>query len=383
MDDVVEVIKKDEKNLILSDKTYNGPIITMSDLNMAMKDLLRIENQEHKKRNIPEKRIPINFESSIYICVTTAEAIKNVLNFVKEIDDKLYIESLKLFIGLKKESMQIYNLYDEEVKKKIKNRELKRDSCNNRKGTFVVLNEYLDEKTAKELLKVVKEDKCSVFEMIKLMHELSHTFDKDVSKRLPNREQILDHKFIDNFPSVVEEYLCETTAVFFETIFGDYLVRKQPELKSIVDEKIKTRILTNLNCVSNTRLKSGLVKISDENGNVPEDFLDKDVGRPKKAETERKLLSDPHLYRARRYAISLFLVPTIVKVYRENPKKGNERIKEYLKCCKNNDFEGVLASFGINIRDKDNYKQSLENYRDYISRYLYPLEQSKDQNIVR
>ena len=382
LDDVVEVIKKDEKNLILSDKTYNGPIITMSDLNMAMKDLLRIENQEHKKRNIPEKRIPINLESSIYICTFTAEAIKNVLNFVKEIDDKLYIESLKLFIGLKEKSIHIYDIYDDDVKKKIKNRELNESSCNNGKGTYVVLNEYLDEKTAKDFSKIVNGDKCSVFEMIKLMHELSHNFDTNINNDVQTRREILETKHKDKFYPITEEYLCETTAVFFETIFGDYLVSQKPELKPIIEEKMKNRILTNLKSVYKTRLKSELVKVSDENNGVPKDFLDKVVGPKKREETEKRLLSDPRLAVSRRYAISMFLVPTMVKVYRENSKKGKERIKEYLKCCKNNDFEGALSSFGINIRDKDNYKQSLENYRAYIEKYLYPKEYLLEQYII-
>lgn len=169
---------------------------------------------------------------------------------------------------------------------------------------------------------------------------------------------------------------------FFEIIFGDYLVKQKPELKPIIEEKIKTRILTNLRSVSETRLKSELVKVSDENNGVPKDFLDKVVGSKKKEETEKRLLSDPHLVVSRRYAISMFLVPTMAKVYRENPERGKERIKEYLKCCKNNDFEGALASFGINVRDKDNYKQSLENYRGYIEKYLYPKEQSLDQYII-
>lgn len=382
LDDVVEIIKTDEKQMLLFDDTYKGTIISMADLNKAMDDLLKIDNQEYKKRDGLPKRIPIKFESSIGVYITTSEAIKNVLNFVKEIDDNLYIQSLKLFIDLKEGTINIYNLYDEDVKKKIRNRELSKRSCNNNNGTYVVLREYIDEKTAKEISNVVKSDKCSIYEMIKLMHELSHNFDKKFSKLVPTGEQILNYNCIYNTPQVTEFYLCETTAVFFETIFGDYLVKQKPELRSIVEEKIKNRILTNLKCVNETRMKSDLVLVSEKEGKVPDDFLDKTVPKRKKAEIEKRLLRDPDLYVARRYANSMFLVPTMVKVYRENPEKGNERIRKYLECCKNDDFDGALASFGINVRDKDNYNKALENYRDYIIKYLYSENRCIEQEDI-
>lgn len=182
---------------------------------MAMRDLLKIENQLYEKRNIPGKRIPINLESSIYICTSTADAIRNILNFVKEIDDNLYIQSLKLFIGLKEGAIHIYDLYDEDVKKKIRNRELRERSCQNIRDTYVVLNEYLDEKTAKDFSKIVNGDKCSVFEMIKLMHELSHNFDFNINNDVLIGKVILDTKNKDYFYPITAEYLCETTAVFF------------------------------------------------------------------------------------------------------------------------------------------------------------------------
>jgi hypothetical protein len=77
-------------------------------------------------------------------------------------------------VGQGNGSIEIYNKFDNNNHNNKDNR-----SCNNRDGSiYLVLNQYLSKEEAKLVSSVLKTDKCSISEVIVMMHEISHSFDR-------------------------------------------------------------------------------------------------------------------------------------------------------------------------------------------------------------
>lgn len=374
LEKVADKLCFDENNMLLSDEDYHGYIIPLTELNKMMNHLNTIYSSEFQKQQNPLSRRPkINFFGTLSFYKNTSQALKDVLDFLKEIDNDLYLYALRLFVGQEKDTINIYDLYSKEAQEQIKFGKLSHRSSNVgnecERKIFVVLDESLDSNIAEKIRNFIGSNKCTLRESITLMHEISHCFDRNYNKITVNPEHITDPRFVAKYPPVVSFYLSETTAIFFETIFAEHLAEKDPALQSSVDNLILSRICMNQLSVKRARALSALVRIKEEKGYVPEGFLSH-ITQKGVSETLRKdIISSHPLYQIRKYALSQFFVPTMVKKYNEDKSLGKERIKKYLECCCNDDFDGALKAFDMDIQDKDTYNSMLDNYRDFIVKY--------------
>lgn len=366
LEGVARKLQKDDKMMLKDDETYSGYIIPLSELNMMMNHLKNINFAEQKKRRIKSVSLK-GHERSIYVNVGIPQALREILDFLKEIDNDLYLYALSLIVGQTNEKLQLFDPRARHFD--INKEELKGRSVNTIKNgqryVNVALNEHISKQVARRVRKFTSEDSCSVVEMIKILHEISHNFDRS-SKRGE-----LDKKGRFNFPNATSLYLDETTACFFETIFGDYLLRKHPEYEGMVLSDRKERIITNGRCVERTRIASALVRIKEEKGYIPQDFLENITSKGTTDGIRKDLLKEKRLFTDRKYALAQLLVPTMVKVFRQDEVKGKERIRKYLERVKDNDFDGALAVFGIDLRDKDSYNDLLKNYREWLAEYKF------------
>ena len=366
LNDLVDSYNKEDNLIIYGDPNFKGQTISFKELSIIMNHLTNIDREESRK----SYRSPILLsENSLEINMSVPQALKEILDFLRSIDEDLYMYALNLIVGVGKDSLTIHDNLDKKSKKSSGNRGIgpKRD-------ILVVLNEYTDRKAAEQLKHIIGKGKCSTSEAEKLMHEISHSFDKGILRRAKDPE---NPKAIEEIPQAVQFYLSETTAIFFETIFGQHLASIHPGYRTTINQNNRDRIITNSGSVERTRIAAGLVRIKEEKGYVPGNFLEILAGKSKEKKYRNALLKEKSIYESRKYALSQLFVPTMVKVYNQDPEKGKERIKRYIECVKSNDFEGALASFDMSLIDKDKYNQMLRNYREYIAKYRYSRKEQK------
>ena len=351
-------------------------------------DIKRFELLMRKLYKLGEKREPKTFlknnlgSNSVIISLTKANMIKDVMDFLKSINQRLYIEALRLFTGVSRnQEVSIYNFNDvkdfgvrDEYGLHLFEKTSMRMSENGKSKIYVVLFEELGESFVERINSLLNSgDMCSFKDMFKLIHELAHGFDKKVPEKSIFFDKNLDGK-MDNkeLPENAEAFLSETTAIFFECLLGDYLIKKNAANRVIVNLIISNRINSNRECVFYAGIKSALMVKKMEDGLVDEnDFLqilasyDEDDG-----DFIKEMLKDePFLYTDRKYAMAELLVPTMIKRYRENEEKGKERLVDYLESVKRNDFTGALAAFDISLT-KNGIYELLANVNEFEKEYL-------------
>jgi len=162
-------------------------------------------------------------------------------------------------------------------------------------------------------------------------------------------------------------YLGETTAILFECILGDYLERKNPNYSVLVRQNAKERMQSCINSMYSTGLKSGLVREYESSGAITKGYIDSMIHffHAKKDSMDR-IKKDPEICSSRQYALAGFLVPTMIKEYRKDRIEGNKKIARYLECCINDDFEGALNVFGIDIGDTKILNTMIDNFKEYL-----------------
>lgn len=161
---------------------------------------------------------------------------------------------------------------------------------------------------------------------------------------------------------------------FFETIFAQYIGKKHPEYKKIADQVISDRIRRCYLQVGKVSTITDVIKIRNEKGFVPDNYLRILRGEHNAKVVREDMLQEKDVTVARKYALAQVFVPTMVKKYNEDPEAGKEKIRKYLECTRNNDFDGALAVFGMNLSDKDKCDKMFENVREHIIKYGYEEE---------
>lgn len=372
LEKVADKLCLDENNMLLSDEDYHGYIIPLTELNKMMNYLTNIYVDEMKKNkgSLPKE---INFEGSLVFYNSTTQSLKEILDFLRDIDKDLYMYALRLFVGQEKDTISIYDLHSKRTQELIKSKKLAQHTSNCgddvKKDIYIVLSEYIEPTVAHKIHNLIGSNKCTLKNTLSILHEIAHSFDKNPNRKMVNPDQFTNPKFKAKFPSATTLYLTETTAIFFETIFAEHLAEKDPSIQGAVDELIQSRIITNHNSVQYTRVLSALTRIKEEKGYVPEGFLSHFAKKETSKNLRDDIISNPRIFKHRGYALSQFFVPTMVKKYNEDKSLGKERIKKYLECCCNDDFDGALKAFDMDIQDKDTYNSMLDNYRDFIVKY--------------
>ena len=384
--DAAERLSIEEELLLEEDPEYSGTIISADALSSMMIHLTNvIENKRKKKSRIVTSKSDKEDEE-LYYDMQISEAIKEVLDCLKDVDNDLYLRALAIFIGTQKDTINIYNVHDSEISERIKRGELPECSVNSfadwRTETYVALMEDLDEDEYEELIEIMGKTGCSFKEMFKIMHEISHNFDTDRKKETVNSDDILAREKKDKYPEITRLYLSETTAILFEHILGEYIMRTNPKMIPLVERVFRDRIDSSKNMINETGVKVGILRRYEECGFVEEEYI-KDMlkffGLTQKSIDSFKEI--PSMEESRKYALAAFLVPTMFKEYRSNISEGKAKLLNYLRCCRDNDFDGSLASFGIDINDTRSLNMMISNFKEYLYMFDPQKDYSTDEDV--
>lgn len=362
---------------------YKNSILSLDRIRDITEDLSFICAEEEEKVKKPLATQPFRFDDDFLIYTSIPEALKEILSFLKEIDENLYNIALNIYLGQSSDTINIYSIQDDYYKKQIESGKLSKESINTGgegvKKAFVVLDAELNSATYQKIKKIIGSGKCTFNEKKNIMHETAHFFDKSASKKAITLENLRDPNY-EPLPQLTSFFLTETTAIFFETIFAQHLSKKAPNLQPLVDEIIEKRIGLNILAVEKTLAMTSMVSAKREFGFIPDGFLDYFADENKVQDLRDEIVFSPFLYHPRRYALAQLFVPTMLKIYNTDKEAGKERIKKYLECCRNDDIMGALNSFDLDITDEKNYEYLLENYKEYVSKYYYKNKPEPDMD---
>ena len=126
---------------------------------------------------------------------------------------------------------------------------------------YIVLFEELNKSNVQNIFAILNsEEDCSFKDMFKLMHELAHGFDKkEPETQIDFTTDLTSSKSDADLPKTAENFLSETTAIFFEHLLGDFLIEKNLSNKGIVKQMIISRIESSRECALYAGIKSSLM----------------------------------------------------------------------------------------------------------------------------
>lgn len=380
---IAYAIEEEESMTSSAYPNYKNSILSLDRIRDITEDLSFICAEEEEKVKKPLTPQPFRFDDDFLIYTSIPEALKEILSFLKEIDENLYTIALNIYLGQSSDTINIYSIQDDYYKKQIESGKLNKESLNTGgegvKNAFVVLDAELNNTTYQKIKKIIGSGKCTFNEKKNIMHETAHFFDKSASKKAITLEDLRDPNY-EPLPQLTSFFLTETTAIFFETIFAQHLAKKDPSLQPLADEIIEKRIGLNILAVEKTLAMTSMVSAKREFGFIPDGFLDYFADENKVQDLRDEIVFSPFLYHPRRYALAQLFVPTMLKIYNTDKEAGKGRIKKYLECCRNDDIMGALKSFDLDITDEKNYEYLLKNYRDYVAKYYYKNKPEPDMD---
>lgn len=366
----------EDEILANADEANKDSRISIKDLNhMVIKMMLR--------RSKKEKSI-VDEDDDIFVCTMKKDKmIREALKFLKSIDLSLYLSTLRMFIGINNnDDIIIYNYYRvKDFSKKdlfgFKYFEEKslRMSDKGKSRIYLVLMENLGRQEVVRLSQMMNlNDVCTYEDLFKLVHEIAHGFDKDeVDNSIVSNRDVVDVN--KDIPKTAESYLSETTAIFFENLLAEYLLKQSPNNRVAVEQIMRKRIKSNRLATDSVGMKTSSMLVYKRDRVIfdekVEDFSN--LFNIDLEDFKTSLKNLPVLYTDRKYALAELFVPTMIKTYKANPEEGKKRVLRYLDAVKNNDFKGALNSFDITL-DKKGLNTLLKNMSEYEERYLHEVD---------
>ena len=257
----------DELNSIIDDLLFEDELFEMadtdnSDSRLSIRQFEYIMRKMHERRFVREKSSIIEDEEAknteVIVSINRGCMIRNVMDFLKSIDISLHVDALKLFTGISKnQEIKFYNYSDIlDFKGKDENgfalfeKSSMRMTERGMSKIYIVLFEELNKSNVQNIFAILNsEEDCSFKDMFKLMHELAHGFDKkEPETQIDFTTDLTSSKSDADLPKTAENFLSETTAIFFEHLLGDFLIEKNPYNKGIVKQMIISRIESSREC---------------------------------------------------------------------------------------------------------------------------------------
>ena len=270
--------------------------------------------------------------------IKQTEMIEQVLNFFKSIDDELY-EKAKAILEGRDENVEIIfanasddrNWYDESNVK-----------MQSGKSVINIL-------TQQELPRGqrLEADMCTLEDLFGLVHEISHTFDIDYTKK-----QSQEKRSAINF---TRRFYGESLPIAFETLLTEYLIEKTDYPINAIEQRYYRRTNDLYDMTSIQYAKLLLAKVQEQEGEITnenmQEFIQKNgLGLNYARYIVSRINDDPQSFMGRnRYPIAGLIGPKIVNAYKES---GSIAIKEYLTAVKDDRQEDLLKTLGITM-DED------------------------------
>ena len=353
------------------------------------------------------------------------DLIRETLEFVRELDEDLYQRVLKFVITMdESEDITIRSKYATQLTKpEYKKYSISRSPCSSvSKGERTVFlglhNDYSEEKARKTSKAFPIDDFCVYKNVSTCIHEIAHGFDMDMEKEksqylnnmvtrlrgeanaIPNvidkmvlflrhKQNVLNQndinitdkereKILDT--NIARLYLCEATTIFCEYVYADFLLEKNPELGRIALQTNYDRICKIGGNIDRLHFLSKLGIEREQVKKLDEDFLIQLVTKENVTDSQLEKIEEklPTMHKSRRYVLADILVPSMIETYNKDKEEGKKRYQRYLQCIKNNDFEGALNAFEIDIYSKEGVEQIMRNYKKNLAKY-FPQYHDKEE----
>jgi len=301
------------------------------------------------------------------------EMIKVALGFFKSIDPEIYKKAVKTILQQNQNiKMNIYNLH--EVKDFKKRDELgileytRNGNVCSRNG-FATVHIPTKRELEPEEEKILTKDECTLEDLYTVTHEIAHLFDLDLDSEKLSQDEI-QARAAGRKNNNTRELLGEATAISFEGMLSEYLLKNEIYSKDAIQEIANLTMNSYLNDARLVYAKLLLAREKTKSGEIKSEFVEKFM-RDNGFTTQyirhmaNKIITDPRdmLYE-KRYALGGLIAPTIIKKYRE---EGAEPLKRYLEEAKNENFEGAMKAIGIELNEQG-INQLVANVKEQITR---------------
>lgn len=392
LEQAADEILEEERELEEEDKDYTGSIISLEKLSYIMYRMRTVrlfldERYGYDEPCVEQIGIDYDTDKDLFYTMPRSVMLREVLGFYKEIDNDLYIEVLKMLtMQIPNKDIKIYDIYAEnklgqEYEEFFPKENSMNENVNGKRTIYIALMENETEEIAREIQNYLHNTElCTFMDMTKLAHEIAHGLDIDDSKSI-TQSTLLEKNKVKYITSTTRKYLTETTAIFFECLFLDYLSRnKDKSLSPLLNYLQKSRIEGADREIIETETKADIAIERSQKGKITPQLVQKILERSILQENLFEMLSEEHsLYETRQYALAAFLVPSMLATYKKDKKEGNRRIMKYLECAKQNNFDGALQAFGIDINSDKGIEEVIRNYGRYIEEYEYGIREGQER----
>lgn len=313
---------------------------TLKNLNSKIDEVIAEKNSMPIDYNLLETVLGVMLKHSRYRETTSFPTVVQIkkdemlgltLDFFKSIDERLYQEAVNTII--KKHNnikVNIYNIHD--IKDFTKENEFgmldydRGGSVQSSRGKATVRVPTKVELSAEES-NLIDKDSCTLEDLYTLVHEISHLFDLNMSQ---NSEDIIKGK--GKKRSVTRELLGESTAIAFEGMLTEYLLKNTNYPKQKIRDIMKIRTNSSFFDARNSYAKLILAKEKSKNGTITkeyiEDFVRKNNFSPGFAKNMiQEIIRKPMgIQFIKRYALAKLISPTIIRKTREERKRNINKI---------------------------------------------------------
>ena len=383
--------------------------------------LYRIRNLRKKYLHFDFKRIhSLGDEDSrrtneyILFPKTKKELVKEIVSFLKTIDNDLYLRTLKILVTPDDEDISLNHYYKKNDYGKEYEQYFQRKTPLSiyRHGKRMVYPGILS-KESTSILRAINEvtsldEFCTYDDMSMCLHEIAHGFDLDLYKdrlydfyNTNNGRNNTNQRFKNNVEAMVEqlikerdglgkkditvsrddvvgifdanrEFLSETTSIFFEYLFAEYLRKLGKASDRTIYQANRRR---EKNIAGDIDLVAFYARIGiDKRKGMKLDkeyFLKFNEIDPTAIDKMERLRREPFISFHRRYVLADLFVPSMIEMYMQDEELGKERLRNYLECARNWDVDGALAAFEIDVHSKQGQDKLVANYEQNLRR-LFP-----------
>lgn len=215
---------------------------------------------------------------TIVIPIKKEKVLKIVLDFFKSIDSEFYNKAINTILQQTENiKMRIYNVHEiEDFSEEDEVGLLKYTQNANVEGIDGYASVHIP--TKKELdseeEKILDKDECGLEDLYAVVHEISHLFDLDLEKGIPDEEELAGGKEKRKL-RITRELVGEATAIAFEGLFSEYLLGNTKISKDAIQKMDVLRINSYLEYARLAYAKLLLAREKEENGEITLGFVEK------------------------------------------------------------------------------------------------------------
>jgi hypothetical protein len=221
-------------------------------------------------------------------------------------------------------------------------------------------------------------EKYTIEDVVALSHEMAHQFDQplltreDVEKR-KQKVQLRDLKSLR-----LRIILCETTAIFIETLCTNFLLDRHLTLK---EELLRDRMSRHFDGYMHLKedyyniLFLKFVEKHKDNENLSkavEDFINNYNNSHDNVRDVNHINLALSFLKQRKgknpYSLAFILVPTMYKEYCKDPKEGINKFRKYLFAVKSNNMREALEVWNIDFKSKEGRELLAKNVIEFCER---------------